>query len=178
MKLSSCAVQLSHSILHILAPVAPANVWVVNGDMLIGRDRCATPPDCERCLAAAMTQQLPALLAISRTIALLAIVTVSHVSRADLSLPIRRLDWIASGSPTKSATSPLQEIQGRVSPKSSPTPRRLSHNSTEVTAKASDFGAVTARFHIAPASHPVAAVIDKQPRTPFSRALPHACQRL
>src|SRR5258708_19953721 len=77
-----------------------------------------------------------------------------------------------------SATKPLQEIQGRVSPKSSPAPRRLSDSSSEVTAKALDFGAVTARLHIAPASHPVAAVIDKQPRTPFSRALPHACQRL
>src|SRR5260370_17677984 len=58
-----------------------------------------------------------------------------------------------------SATKPLQEIQGRVSPKSSPAPRRLSDSSTEVTAKASDFGAVTARLHIAPESHPVAAVI-------------------
>jgi len=58
-----------------------------------------------------------------------------------------------------SATKALQEIQGRVSPKSPPAPIRLSDSSTEVTAKASDFGAVTARLHIAPASPPVAAVI-------------------
>jgi hypothetical protein len=38
---------------------------------------------------------------------------------------------------------------------------RLSDSSPEATAKALDFGAVTARFHIAPAPHPVAAVIDK-----------------